>query len=257
MRVILSNLILPQSPSCTPGQRRRSKAWWTMGEAPLRGIKILDLSQVVSGPFGTMILADQGATVLKVEPMGTPDTARNMGRQGSAEIPGIAGIYVAVNRGKRSLAIDLKTPEGYAAILRLCRTHDVIVSNFRPGAMEKLGLSFGEVKAANPNIIYVTVTGFGPTGPYSRKPIYDPIIQGVSGMCAMQQDWGACATPYALECAHQHVLTTRVEAAPGSHVCRLEVVAVCSTSGPVTCVRQDNRGDALPGDHGRPARPRA
>jgi len=150
---------------------------------PFEGIRIIDLSQVVSGPFATMLLADQGADVIKVEPnSGSPDTMRLPAFQKA----GVSALFVNHNRGKRCLSVDLRKDEGRAILLELAAKADVFVQNFRPGAVERLGVSYEDVKRVNPDIIYVSISGYGPSGPYADRPVYDPIIQGLSGIVHRQ-----------------------------------------------------------------------
>ena len=154
-----------------------------MHVGPMDGYKIVDFSQVVSGPLATMLLADQGADVTKVEPLyGPGDVTRLMAYAKG----GMPAFYLNNNRGKRSLAMDLTTDEGRQIALDLCKDADVIVQNFRPGAMERLGLGYEQIKEINPNVVYCTVSGFGPTGPYSDRPVLDPVIQGLTGVISRQ-----------------------------------------------------------------------
>ena len=149
---------------------------------PLDGYRILDLSAVISGPFGTMILADQGADVIKVEPPGTGDFTRVAGnRQG-----GLSASFLNNNRNKRSVVLDLKSAEGIEAVKRLAATSDVLVQNFRPGVMDRLGLGYEAIKQVKPDIVYFSISGFGQDGPWSHKPVYDPIIQAITGLCSVQ-----------------------------------------------------------------------
>ena len=129
---------------------------------PLDGFKILDLTQVVSGPLATMLLADQGAEVLKVEPV---DGLGDMTRLPSFDKGGIGAFYMNNNRGKNSLSLDLSKEEGVEIIRELAKTVDVFVQNFRPGAIDRMGLGYEELSKINPNLIYVSISGFGPTGP--------------------------------------------------------------------------------------------
>jgi len=147
------------------------------------GYKIVDFSQVVSGPFATMLLADQGAEVVKVEPLYGPGDVTRLLAYAKG---GMSAFYLNNNRGKRSIALNLGSDEGKQIALDLCRDADVIVQNFRPGAMARLGLSYDDVKAVNPNVIYCTISGFGPTGPYSDRPVLDPVIQGLTGVISRQ-----------------------------------------------------------------------
>ena len=148
------------------------------GMGPLKGIRVLDLTNVLMGPFATLQLADLGADVIKVEaPIG--DLTRAIGPGIS---PGLGGMFLNVNRGKRSLAIDLKAPGGVDALLRLAATVDVVVSNVRPRAMARLGLDDAAFRKARADIITVSLVGFGQDGPYAARPAYDDLIQGASGV---------------------------------------------------------------------------
>lgn len=149
---------------------------------PFAGVRVLDLTAIISGPMATMILADQGAEVIKIEPPGTGDATRAMGTQRN----GISAIFHAANRNKRSLCVDLKSDRGIELVLRLCRDVDVFVQNFRPGAAERMGLGEAVVRAANPDIIYVSVAGFGFDGPYAQRKVYDPLVQAAVGMAWAQ-----------------------------------------------------------------------
>lgn len=150
---------------------------------PLAGVRVLDLSCVLSGPAATMLLADQGADVIKVEaPEG--DITRKMG----SGRDGMTSFFLSTNRGKRSIALDLKHPDGLAIVRQLVRTADVIVQNFRPGAMERLGLGYAAVRELRDDIIYVSISGFGPHGPYADQRVYDPVIQALSGLADIQAD---------------------------------------------------------------------
>jgi crotonobetainyl-CoA:carnitine CoA-transferase CaiB-like acyl-CoA transferase len=149
---------------------------------PLDGIRVIDLTSVVSGPVCTMILADQGADVIKVEQPGG-DIARRTSGDGE-----FTAMFVSSNRGKRSIALDLKQPAALQALHRLIAGADVLVQNFRPGTMERLGLSEPAMRAGNPGLIYVSISGVGDTGPYVKKRVYDPIIQSLSGFADVQAD---------------------------------------------------------------------
>src|SRR5580658_522479 len=155
-----------------------------MMPGPLAGIKVLDLTSVVSGPLATMFLADQGAEVIKIEAI-TGDITRRS-RQAISASGEFSALFVSTNRGKRSLALDLKQPEALAIMRRLIAQSDVLVQNFRPGTMERLGLGEAMLRADNPRLIYVSISGVGETGPYVKKRVYDPIIQGLSGFCDIQ-----------------------------------------------------------------------
>lgn len=149
---------------------------------PLEGIRVIDLTTVVSGPVCTAILADQGADVIKIEPP-TGDIARRTAGDGQ-----FTAMFIACNRGKRSVSLDLKQPSALEALRRLIATADVLVQNFRPGTMERLGLGEPEMRGTNPGLVYVSISGVGDTGPYVKKRVYDPIIQSLSGFADVQAD---------------------------------------------------------------------
>ena len=151
---------------------------------PLHGVKILDMSVMISGPLAAMILAEQGAEVVKVESPGLGDLMRYLGTKKG----GMTGIFAGNNRGKRSLVVDVKRPEGLDIVRRLVATSDVLIQNFRPGAMERLGLGWDEMHALNPRLIYVSISGFGPDGPKSDRRVYDNVIQASSGLASVQAD---------------------------------------------------------------------
>ncbi len=153
---------------------------------PLAGVKVLDLTSVVSGPLATMFLADQGAEVIKVEPPGGDITRRS--RRSVSASGEFSALFVSSNRGKRSLALDIKRPEAGEILRRLIAGADVLVQNFRPGTMERLGLAEPALRAANPRLIYVSISGVGETGPYAGKRVYDPIVQGLSGLADVQAE---------------------------------------------------------------------
>ena len=149
---------------------------------PLSGIRILDLTNVISGPFATMILADQGADVIKVELPGIGDFVRSTGnKQG-----GMSATFLNNNRNKQSITIDLKDKRGKDVLLKLAESCDVVVQNFRPGVVERIGIAYDDVKKVKPDIIYLSISGFGEKGPYSQKPTYDPIVQALSGLTTVQ-----------------------------------------------------------------------
>ena len=153
---------------------------------PLEGIRILDLTAVISGPTGTAILADQGADVIKVESPGG-DLSRRIGPAKGD----MSATYITCNRGKRSIVLDLKRPEAREVIHDLVKWADVLVENFRPGAMDRLGLGYDAMARVNPKLIYASITGFGPTGPYAEGRVYDAVVQAVSGMCASHRERGS------------------------------------------------------------------
>jgi crotonobetainyl-CoA:carnitine CoA-transferase CaiB-like acyl-CoA transferase len=150
---------------------------------PLEGFRVVDLSQVVSGPLAGMILADQGADVIKVEASIGGDLTRIAA---GAAMDTITPFFANLNRGKRSLAVDVTTPEGLEIVLRLVETADVFLQNLRPGVCDRLGLGWEALSARNPDLVYVSISGFGPSGPYSARKVYDPVIQGITGHVAVQ-----------------------------------------------------------------------
>jgi crotonobetainyl-CoA:carnitine CoA-transferase CaiB-like acyl-CoA transferase len=150
---------------------------------PLHGIRVLDLTSMISGPMATMILADQGADVIKVEsPSG--DIMRHFG----VLHRGMSSSFLSNNHGKRSLAVDIKSPAGLEIMLRLAATADVLVQNFRPGAIDRMGLGEAAVRAVKREIIFVSISGFGEHGPYVDQRVYDPVIQALSGLAEVQAD---------------------------------------------------------------------
>jgi CoA:oxalate CoA-transferase len=153
---------------------------------PLEGIKILDATWALSGPFGTMTLCDLGAETIKVERPGTGDVLRT-------HIPFLEGLslyFASINRGKKSIAIDLKTEEGKALFLDLIKQVDILVENFVPGTMDRLGVGYEVLKKHNPRLIYAACSGFGQTGPYREKPALDIIAQGMSGIMSITGEEG-------------------------------------------------------------------
>jgi crotonobetainyl-CoA:carnitine CoA-transferase CaiB-like acyl-CoA transferase len=153
----------------------------TNSDAPLSGITVLDFSHALAGPYCTMLMAAYGATVIKVEgPEG------DIGRAwGPPFLGSDAAYFVGLNSGKKSLAIDLKTPEGLAACRKLSLQADIVVENFRPGTMNRLGLDYASLSAANPRLIYVSISGYGQTGPRRLEPAMDLIIQSASGLMSI------------------------------------------------------------------------
>lgn len=149
---------------------------------PLEGYRVVDLTSMISGPLATMMLADQGADVIKVE---NPDGGDHT-RAANNRRAGFSASFLNNNRNKRSLALDLKQPAAREAVLRLAATADVFVQNFRPGVIDRMGLGEAAVRAVRPDIVYVSISGFGETGPYAGKPVYDPLIQAVSGLASVQ-----------------------------------------------------------------------
>ncbi|MEX0700613.1 MAG: CoA transferase [Planctomycetales bacterium] len=153
-----------------------------MNELPLSGVRALDLTRVLAGPYCTMLLADLGAEVVKVERPDGGDDARHFG----PFLPsGESAYFASVNRGKKSIALDLKDPDDHAQLLRLVDRADVLVENFRPGTMERLGLASEMLRRRNPRLIYASATGFGRTGPDALRPAYDVIVQARSGLMSL------------------------------------------------------------------------
>ena len=151
---------------------------------PLHGIRVIDMSVMISGPLASMVLADQGADVVKVEAPGLGDLMRVLGTQKN----GTTGIFVLNNRGKRSLVVDVKRAEGLDLMRRLVRSADVLVQNFRPGALERVGLGYDDVAAINDQLVYVSISGYGPDGPNANLRVYDNVIQSASGLVSLQGD---------------------------------------------------------------------
>jgi len=156
-----------------------------MPTGALDGLRVLDVTQVMAGPFCTMLLADLGADVIKIEPP-AGDSTRTM--------PGAVGTdspsFNAVNRGKRSVVLNLKTPEGREALKRLARTADILVENYRPGVLAALGLDYESLNAVNPRLIYASISGYGQTGPDRRKGGFDLVAQGISGIMSITGEAG-------------------------------------------------------------------
>jgi crotonobetainyl-CoA:carnitine CoA-transferase CaiB-like acyl-CoA transferase len=146
----------------------------------LEGIRVLDLSRVIAGPYCAMLLGDLGADVIKVERPGRGDDLRYL-RGGN----GMSAPFAGCNRNKRGLAVDLQKPEGAALVFELARRADVVIENFLPGVASKLGVGYARVSAANPRVVYASVTGFGQDGPYARRPGYNTIAQGMSGIMGL------------------------------------------------------------------------
>jgi crotonobetainyl-CoA:carnitine CoA-transferase CaiB-like acyl-CoA transferase len=160
---------------------------------PLTGVRVLDLTTVVMGPFATQILGDFGADVIKVEPL-EGDVMR---QAWPARHPGMGSIYLNTNRNKRSVALDLKNPDALAACLAIAKTADVLVYNIRPQAMARLGLSYEQIRSLNEKIIYVGCFGFSQRGPYAARAAYDDMIQGAAGIPWLLKKQGAAEPRYA------------------------------------------------------------
>ena len=150
---------------------------------PLEGVRIIDLTSMVSGPMGAMMLADQGAEVIKVEPI-AGEQLRHM----AAPHNGVNPVFYSCNRGKKSLAIDLKSKEGKQILIKLIKDSDVLMQNFRPGTTDRMGFGYEDMKKINPNLVYLSISGFGDKGPYAQSRVYDPVIQALSGATDIQAD---------------------------------------------------------------------
>jgi CoA:oxalate CoA-transferase len=148
---------------------------------PLTGVRILDLTRVLAGPYCTMVLGDLGAEVTKIEPSGTGDDSRAFG----PFIRGESSYFMSLNRNKKSLTLNLKTADGKDILKKLARQADVLIENFRPGTMKKLGLDYTVLSAENPRLVYAAISGFGQEGPSKDKPAYDFIVQGMGGIMGL------------------------------------------------------------------------
>jgi len=153
---------------------------------PLKDIRVLDLSRILAGPYCTMMLGDLGADVIKVERPGRGDDSRGWGPPFVGEpygpYPGESAYFMAANRNKRSITVDLKSPQGLEIVQRLAQVSDVLVENFRTGVLDKMGLGYADMRALNPRLVYCSISGYGRTGPYAERPGYDFVIQAEGGM---------------------------------------------------------------------------
>lgn len=154
---------------------------------PLSGIKVLDLTVMTAGPVSTVLLADFGADVVKIEEPKAGDLSRNLGNQ---FVEGESVQFLSQNRNKRSIRLDLKSPQGREVFLRMVERADVVVENFRPGTVDRLGIGYEAAKARNPRIIYASSSAFGQTGPYAAWPANDPIVQAIAGLMDMTGEPG-------------------------------------------------------------------
>ena len=156
------------------------------GTGPLAGIKVLDFSRILSGPYASMVLADLGAEVIKVEPVEKGDETR-----GFPPFHGpLSHYYIALNRSKKSISLDLKSPEGVEIARKLARKSDILLENFRPGVMDRLGLGYDALKAENPGLIYCSISGFGKDSPHGDKPAFDIVAQALSGVMSVNREPG-------------------------------------------------------------------
>jgi len=158
---------------------------------PLHGIRVLDLTNVLAGPFCGYQLALMGAEVIKIEQPGSGDLARKLGADPAAAACGMGASFVAVNAGKQSVTLDLKQAAGKEIFSRLVADAQVVLENFRPGVMQRLGLDYAVLKELNPALVYCAISGFGQEGPLAQRPAYDQIIQGLSGVMSVTGDAGS------------------------------------------------------------------
>jgi crotonobetainyl-CoA:carnitine CoA-transferase CaiB-like acyl-CoA transferase len=189
----------------------------------LDGIRILDLTAMITGPMATMILADQGAEVVKIEPPGIGDIMRYLGSNSR----GISAMYASCNRNKQSVVLNLATDEGKAIVRELAAESDVFIQNFRPGVIERLGLGEDVLRADHPELVYASLNAFGETGPYSNRPAFDHILQGMTGAAYVQrqdepeymrQAWVDKATAVNAAQAITAALLARERGAGGQHL---------------------------------------
>jgi len=145
---------------------------------PFKGVRVLELTSTVSGPFAGMMLADQGAEVIKIEPPGIGDLARFMGTIKD----GMGAMFSTLNRNKKCICLDFKNEEDLSVLMQLVSTADVLIENYRPGIVKKLGIDYEALKKIKPDLIYCSISGYGQTGPYKEKKVYDPLIQGTVGI---------------------------------------------------------------------------
>ncbi|MCA1337112.1 CaiB/BaiF CoA transferase family protein [Pseudooceanicola marinus] len=158
----------------------------TPRKGPLSGIQVLDFSRILSGPYASMVLADLGADVIKIEPLGRGDETRGFPpHQGP-----LSHYYIALNRSKKSVALDLKSPEGLQIARQLAAQSDILLENFRPGVMDRLGLGYDTLKTENPGLIYTSISGFGADSPLGEKPAFDIVAQALSGVMSVNREPG-------------------------------------------------------------------
>ena len=179
-RLLLSAMVMTQSDVSAFG--------------PLRGVRVLDLSRVLAGPWATQTLADMGAEVIKVERPGVGDDTRHWGPPFTTTPDGgraDAAYFMCTNRGKRSVELDMASPEGADAIRKLARNADVVVENFKVGGLKKYGLDYASLSAINPKLVYCSITGFGQDGPDAHRAGYDYMIQAMGGLMSVTGEPGA------------------------------------------------------------------
>ncbi len=159
--------------------------WEKEPQGPLKGVRVLDMSTVVLGPFATLQMADLGAEVIKVEDRGDGDSVRHGAGDPELRKQGLAATFLMFNAGKKSITLDLKKPEAIEIVKALARSSDVLVENFRAGVVDRLGLGWSVMREVNPRLVFCSISGYGQTGPDSRAPAFDGNIQAVSGMMAI------------------------------------------------------------------------
>ncbi|UCH01377.1 MAG: CoA transferase, partial [Candidatus Bathyarchaeota archaeon] len=153
----------------------------------LEGIKVLDLTRYLAGPYCSMILADLGAEVIKVE---RPETGDGSRQWGPPFISGESAYFLSVNRNKKSITLNLRSDKGRAILYRMASTFDILIENFRPGIVQKLGIDYATISKVNPKLIYCSISGFGQSGPYREKPSYDIVGQAMSGLMSLTGEKG-------------------------------------------------------------------
>ena len=223
---------------------------------PLSGLRVLDLSNVLAGPYCCYQLALMGAEVIKVERPGSGDLARVLGADPDRNKAGAGVSFLAQNAGKKSITLDMKSPRGKALLKQLVQTADILVENFRPGVMERLGLGYETLREENPNLIYCAISGFGQTGPRKNDPAYDQIVQGISGVMSITgtSETGPLRVGYPLAdtvggLVAAFAITSALNAKPrGTFLDIAMTEAVISTMGWV--VSNYLIGGVLPGAHG-------
>lgn len=160
------------------------KERYLVSAGPMQGVRVLDLSIALTGPYAVALLADQGAEVVKVERPGVGDLSRYIG----LGVNGMSALFLSCNRGKRSVAVDLQQPAGAEIVRRLAAAADVVVQNFRPGVVDRLGVGYEDIAALNPDVVYASLSGFGSHGPYRDRNAYDTVIQAYAGVASNQAD---------------------------------------------------------------------
>jgi crotonobetainyl-CoA:carnitine CoA-transferase CaiB-like acyl-CoA transferase len=168
----------PRSRRTPAAARPKRAARRPSGRPPLAGVRVIDLTRVLAGPFCAMSLGDMGAEVIKIEEPGKGDDTRGW----PPFVSGEATYFLSVNRNKKSLTLNMKAPEGQEILRRLLASADVVLENFRPGTMERLGFGYEALRKVNPRLVYCSISGFGESGPEAHRPGYDLIVQGESGV---------------------------------------------------------------------------